>query len=194
MPIRICEIAPDDLPRYAEVLIAFRVASILRVQVVDRGVGGLRLVEQAVTPYTKDYDAHGHGWSPMRWLERLDVSNWGFFLVLDEERPVGGATVAHDTPGVDMLEGRTDLAVLWDLRVAPERRGKGIGRRLFRHAAEWARGKGCNQLKIETQNINVAACRFYARQGCELRAIDRQSYAGCPEIAHETMLIWSLDL
>jgi GNAT superfamily N-acetyltransferase len=93
-----------------------------------------------------------------------------------------------------MLEARTDLAVLWDLRVAPERRGEGIGRRLFVRAVEWARGRDCKQLKIETQNINVAACRFYARQGCELRAIDRQGYAGCPEVAHEAMLIWSLDL
>ena len=194
MSIGIREILADDLPRYAEVSITFRVESIFGVEVVDGGLGGFRLVEEVVEPYTKDYDALGHGWRPMRWLERFDVSNWAFFLALDDERPVGGATVAYDTPGVDLLGGRTDLAVLWDLRVAPERRGQGIGTRLFGHAAEWARERGCKQLKIETQNVNVRACRFYARQGCVLGSIDRYGYAGCPEVAHEAMLLWYLDL
>jgi GNAT superfamily N-acetyltransferase len=93
-----------------------------------------------------------------------------------------------------MLENRSDLAVLWDLRVQPEQRRKGIGRRLFQQAAEWARVQGCTQLKIETQNVNVPACRFYARQGCHLGAVLRYGYSGCPDVAHETMLLWYLDL
>lgn len=194
MSIRIREIGPEDLARYAEISIAFRVGSVFRVEAVDGGLGGFRLVEEAVEPYVKDYDAAGQGWDPMRWLKRLDVSNWGFLLAFGGEQPAGGATVAYDTPEVDMLEGRTDLAVLWALRVAPERRGEGIGGSLFERAVAWARERGCARLKIETQNVNVAACRFYARQGCELRATDRQGYAGCPEVAQEAMLIWSLDL
>ena len=59
---------------------------------------------------------------------------------------------------------------------------------------DWARKKGCRQLKIETQNVNVPACRFYARQGCELGAIHRYGYAGCPDVAHEAMLLWYLKL
>ena len=35
-----------------------------------------------------------------------------------------------------MLEGREDLACLWDLRVAPEYRGKGVGQKLFASAFE----------------------------------------------------------
>jgi len=49
-------------------------------------------------------------------------------------------------------------------------------------------------LKVETQNINVPGCRFYAKQGCELGAIHRYGYAGCPDIAHEAMLFWYLEL
>jgi GNAT superfamily N-acetyltransferase len=193
MSIQVREIPPEELPRYAEIPIAFRVESVFRVDAVDGGLGGFRLVEEAVEPYMKDYDALADE-RPTHWLRRFDVSNWGFFLALDEERTVGGATVACDTPGVDMLGGRTDLAVLWDLRVAPERRGQGIGSRLFGHVAEWARKRGCKQLKIETQNVNVRACRFYAKQGCTLGSIDRHGYAGCPEVAREAMLLWYLDL
>jgi ribosomal protein S18 acetylase RimI-like enzyme len=92
-----------------------------------------------------------------------------------------------------MLRERTDMAALWDIRVHPDWRGQGIGRRLFHAAARWARARGCRLLKIETQNVNVRACRFYQRMGCRLGAIDRYGYAE-PEYAHETVLLWYLDL
>ena len=113
---------------------------------------------------------------------------------MDGREMVGGATVAYDTPQVNMLDNRRDMAVLWDLRVRPDRRGEGIGKLLFRHAAAWARSRPCDWLKIETQNINVPACRFYASQGCELGAIHRFGYAGEPDVAHEVRLFWYLRL
>ena len=84
--------------------------------------------------------------------------------------------VAASTPGLALHEGRNDLAVLPDIRVAPARRGRGLGSQLFSAACGWARDQGLRQLKIETQNINVQACRFYARQDCELRAIHRHGF------------------
>jgi GNAT superfamily N-acetyltransferase len=85
------------------------------------------------------------------------------------------------------LEDRTDLAVLWDIRVAEGMRGRGLGTALFRTAEEWAREQRCRQLKVETQNINVPACRFYAKQGCVLGAIHRFAYPDFPE---EAQLLW----
>jgi GNAT superfamily N-acetyltransferase len=95
---------------------------------------------------------------------------------------------------VNLLEGRQDLAVLWDIRVRPDARGLGIGTALFRHAAAWARSKGCRQMKIETQNVNVPACRFYAHMGCELGMVHRFGYAAIPAVADEAMLFWYLKL
>ena len=93
-----------------------------------------------------------------------------------------------------MLVGRKDLAVLWDIRVHPDRRRSGIGTQLFKHAVKWAQSRGCTQLKIETQNINVPACEFYVKQGCHLGEINRYGYAGHQDVQHEVMLIWYLDL
>jgi len=104
---------------------------------------------------------------------------------------VGGATVTFDTPGLTMLEGRRDLSVLWDIRIAPNARGKGIGSALFEKVEAWARAQGCRQLKIETQNVNVRACLFYARHGCELRAVHHAAYPGLPE---EIQFLWYKDL
>ena len=102
--------------------------------------------------------------------------------------------MAFNTPGVHMLKGRKDLAVLWDIRVHPDFQRNGIGTKLFNYAAKWSREKGCRQLKIETQNVNVPACRFYAKQGCRLGVINRYAYAGHPKVGHEVMFIWYLEL
>ena len=194
MAFRIKKVDVDRLPEYGQVPIAFEVNSILRVELVDAGRGGIVLHEERVaTPYIKDYDAYETE-GPVRWSRRFDVSNWAFFLALDRKNIVGGAAVAVRTPGVHMLRGRSDLAVLWDIRVRPEARYRGAGTALFRRAARWSSQVGCRQLNMETQNINLPACRFYAGLGCQLTCIDRDAYAADPRVAHEVQLIWSLRL
>ncbi|HEX8671175.1 MAG TPA: GNAT family N-acetyltransferase, partial [Longimicrobium sp.] len=124
---------------------------------------------------------------PARWAKRFDVWNWGVLAARIGGRRVGGAVIAFNTPGVDMLEGRRDLAVLWDIRVAPDVRAQGVGTALFRAAETWARARRCAELKVETQNIDVPACRFYAKQGCVLAEANRGVY---PSLPHEVQLIW----
>ena len=128
MSIRYVQESTDVLSDYGNVSIAFTVRTKFLVEAVERGLGGWRLTEVPVDPpYVKDYDAQEE---PTRWL-RWDTSNWRIVSAYDGDRRVGGAVVAWDTPGVHMLEGRDDIAVLWDIRVQPEWRGKGIGSGLF---------------------------------------------------------------
>ena len=191
--MHIKHITPDRLSEYASIPIRFEVRAYFKVEPVDGGLGGICLVEEPCEPYIKEYDVDENA-GPLSWPRRFDVSNWAFFLAEEGGVPAGAATVAWNTAGVNMLEGRADLACLWDIRVRPEQRGKGVGARLFQTAVEWAREKGCIRLKIETQNINVPACRFYARMGAHLGQIHRYAYDHEPAVAHETMLIWYLDL
>lgn len=102
--------------------------------------------------------------------------------------------MACSTPGIHMLVERNDLAVLWDIRIHPAMRRRGIGTALFQHVSAWAHAHGYKRLKIETQNVNVPGCRFYASQGCTLGNIDRYGYLGHPEVENEVMLNWYLDL
>ncbi|MCL4527998.1 MAG: GNAT family N-acetyltransferase [Chloroflexi bacterium] len=192
MPIQINEINPALLDEYSRIPIRFEVKSIFAVELVDGGLGGILLHEKNVTPYSNDYDAHGK--TPSDWPHLFDVKNWGFFLAHDGNENVGAAAIAFNTNGVHMLEERSDLAVLWDIRVRPEVRGRGVGKKLFEHAANWSRQGGCHQMKIETQNVNVAACRFYRRMGCELGNIHRFGYAAIPAVSDEVMLNWYFNL
>jgi GNAT superfamily N-acetyltransferase len=189
MSLEIRQKAPTKraLSEHGKISIAFVVDRILAVTLADGGLRGVSLtVTPAADPYVKDYDAiEGEG--PARWAERFDVSNWGLIEAGRDGTRVGGAVIAWRTADLHMLGGRDDVAVLWDIRVAPEQRGAGVGSALFRAAESWASAHGCGWLKIETQNVNVAACRFYQRMGCTLGAIDRFAY---PELPGEVQLLW----
>jgi GNAT superfamily N-acetyltransferase len=158
---------------------------------MERGLGGIAFREQIVAhPYVKDYDAiEGEG--PERWLGQFDVTNWGLLAAYVDGQRIGGAVIAHDAANVDLLERRTDLAALWDLRVEPAMRRFGVGRALFSAAEVWARERRCTQLQLETQNINVPACRFYLNMNCWLRSIDRFAY---PNLPTEIRLLWIKEL
>ena len=177
------------LSDYGSVPIAFSTTTVLEVTWISNGLGGVRMVEAPLSqPLTKDLDED----EPVtRWASYGDISHWGIFGAFVDERRVGGAVVAHDTPGIHMLEGRQDLAVLWDIRVSPSVRRSGVGTRLLDHAIEYARACGCSVLKVESQNTNPAACHFYAKSGLQLGGLRRGGYAEYPD---EVQLLWYLDL
>ena len=179
------------LAEYARIPIGFTVDRVLDVTAPANAQGGFMTAERRLeTPYQKDYDAMD-GEGPLHWARRFDLSRWALFTARVGDRRVGGATVAFDTADLTMFEGRRDLTVLWDIRVTPDVRGRGIGSALFERVEAWALMKGCRQLKVETQNTHVGACRFYQRRGCELRVVNRGAYAALPE---EVQLLWYKDL
>ena len=191
MTIEVAEEPMSALSQYAGVPIVFTVDRVLDVTARVDGAGTFELSERRLeVPYEKDYDAiDGEG--PLQWARHFDLSNWAIFSARVAGRMAGGAAVAFDTPGVTLLEDRRDLAVLWDIRVTPNARRQGVGSALFERVEAWALRHGCRQLKVETQNTNVRACRFYERQGCQLRWIDRAAYPQRPE---EVQLLWYKDL
>lgn len=179
------------LAQYSLIPIAFEVRAIFDIVAEESDGTRFNLTEQHVaTPYLKDYDAVSRE-GPLQWAQRFDLSNWGLMAARFDGRYVGGAAVAYDTPGLEMLEGRSDLAVLWDIRVLPAMRRRGVGCALVQAVEAWACARGCRHLKVETQNINVAACRFYARQGFVLRTVHRGAY---PDFPDEIQLLWYKNL
>lgn len=187
----IIEESVEVLPEYSRVPIWFEVHSVFEVQLLDAGLKGLRLSERPVVPpWVKDYDA-SKGEGPTRWAGRWNISNWGVISAFVDGSRVGGCVIAYDTPGVQKLEDRKDIAALWDLRVAPHCRGKGIGGRLVEASIAWAKRRRCRMLKVETQNINVPACRLYAKHSFILGVVNRYAYAELPD---EVELVWYKEL
>ena len=181
MNVDVIEDPPSALNTYASIPSALLIEEVYDVYEEDAAPGGVQLVRRELTtPYIKDYDRPDSE-HPSRWAERFDVSKWGFLTGAIGGREVARAAVAWDERN----------AVLWDIRVAPAFQRRGIGSVVFRAAEDWARKRGALRLTVETQNVNVAACTFYARQGCTLESIHRFAYTAFPD---EVQLLWVKDL
>ena len=78
-----------------------------------------------------------------------------------------------------------------DIAVARGSRGKGIGTSLVEKAIAWAKQKGLGGLMLETQDVNLPACRFYAKLGFEIGAVDTMLYANFAS-KDEKAIFWYL--
>jgi streptothricin acetyltransferase len=187
MHVDIVEESPERLADYARVPIAFLVDATFDDHALDALARGDRAAPSPVpVPYEKDYDG-SPGHHPTDWPQRFDVSRWIILGAFHEMQRVGGAVVVVDDPAVDLLGGQPDAALLWDLRVAPAVRHRGVGSALLRAAEHAAVRRGARVLRVETQQINVAACRFYRRNGFSVEQVQRDAY---PDFPDEVQLLW----
>jgi len=97
--------------------------------------------------------------------------------------------------GIDCI-GRIRLRANWngfamieDIGIANSHRRRGVGAALLAQATEWARQNGYCGLMLETQDVNVSACRFYASNGFAIGGVDTRLYANFPT-ANEKAIFW----
>ena len=191
MPLAVSEEPLSALEDYARVSSAFLVERVLDVAEIPPRPGHFVMSERLIpAPFIKDYDASAAG-GPLSWPRRFDMSRWTILAARFEGQSAGWAAVAFEAADLIAPAATGRPAVLWDIRVTAAARHCGVGSALFGAVAALAKLKGCQELLAETQNINVSACRFYQRQGCELRAVSPGAY---PEYPGETQLVWALRL
>ena len=133
---------------------------------------------EPVAPYGKRYRTDP-GWDPAPWLAANPDA--AMFVALDYGEVAGYVMLSRDWTG---------LAQVDDLCVDRGRRRRGIGRALVAHAVDWARARSLPGIRLETQDVNVAACRLYAACGFVLHGFDRRLYAVDPAARSETALFW----
>lgn len=76
-----------------------------------------------------------------------------------------------------------------DIAVRGSARQKGVASSLIDHAQVWATQKNLKGLMLETQDINLAACRLYIKRGFILGSIDTMLYSNF-ESKDEKALFW----
>jgi streptothricin acetyltransferase len=79
-----------------------------------------------------------------------------------------------------------------DIAVDAACRKQGVGQALMKKAVEWAHQREMPGIMLETQDIRVAACRFYERFGFELGGFDRCLYRATLPGSDEIALFWYL--
>jgi len=187
--VSIGKINQSLLDDYSKISIKFWVDSLYQLIPIRHGLGGVRLTEVEVKPYEKDYDSIES--NPRHLLSKFNLANWRIVYVTEDGKMIAGAIIAYSTDGINMLKGKSDLAVLWDIRVNSDYRRLGLGSRIIDEVKRWAISRGFTRLKIETQNNNVKACNFYASQGATLTGYNMHYYNDYPE---EVQFIWSINL
>jgi len=97
------------------------------------------------------------------------------------------------------IAGQIILRVNWnryayieDIAVDVQFRRQGIGMELMTQARRWAQDLNLAGIMLETQNNNVAACRFYENCGFQLGGFDRYLYRGINKEIDEVALFWYL--
>lgn len=83
-------------------------------------------------------------------------------------------------------------AYIEDIKVDKKYRSLGVGRRLIEQAKQWAKESNMPGIMLETQNNNVAACRFYEKCGFVIGGFDFLVYKGIHEESDEVAMYWYL--
>lgn len=176
---------------YDSVQMVVHVKSHYVLNKINNGLGGFLMQEIPVEEYIKDLGVYERA---SEYANTFDISNWAFYMAFDDEIPIGAVTIASRTNNVNMLDDRDDLSVLWDIRVVDDYKRRGVGQHLFDLVVDWSRKHGLKQIKIECQNNNVPACKFYHKQGAVLSKIDEYAYYNDESAREEIQLIWYINL
>lgn len=174
--IRIERRGIEVLPDYEQISIAFEVETRLSLPALKIG----RFVEDSVEPFVKDYDLSEVD-RPTALPDRLGADRLLIWVAFHEDDLVGGAILYLPTD---------DQAMLIDIRVEACFRRGGIGRQIIGAVRDGAAQRQIPSIEIETQDTNVAACRFYSKLGATLIWMEPNGYPG---FSDEAKLIWSLE-
>jgi ribosomal protein S18 acetylase RimI-like enzyme len=121
--------------------------------------------------------------------EEIDYSSY----IDNPEKNVYFAFIEGQLAGQIILRKNWNgYAYIEDIAVDCSFRRQGVGQRLMVQAVEWARSKALPGIMLETSNVNVPACKFYAHFGFKLGGFDRYLYQAVMPGTQEVAMYWYL--
>lgn len=97
----------------------------------------------------------------------IDNSDKTVFFAYSDKECIGQIVLKRDWNRYAFIE---------DISVAKSARGQGVGTGLIQKAIEWAKNANLHGLALETQDNNLWACRFYAKCGFVIGAVNTMLY------------------
>lgn len=123
-------------------------------------------LERLPEPYVKDFRGEV---TPEDLENYTQIAAEGLsVLALENDHPVG--------IGLAGAQRWNGTLWIWEFHVRPEYQGQGIGRRMMDALAETGRAAGMRTMRVETQNTNVPAIRFYRKAGFGIESVDVSFY------------------
>lgn len=129
--------------------------------------------------YTKMYPA-----DDCNYLDYINSSKKTIYLAYDNGDCIGQIILKKDW---------NQYAFIEDICVCKAYRGQHVGSALIQKAIEWAKEKNLCGLALETQDNNLLACRFYAKCGFTIGAVNTMLYKNFDKPwSDETAIFWYL--
>jgi ribosomal protein S18 acetylase RimI-like enzyme len=111
--------------------------------------------------------------------QHLDAETVRRYAAMARQGHSFGAYIGEECVGIALTELHTWNASLWvqEFHVAPEYRGRGVGRRLMDTLTAHARTCAVRCIVCETQTSDVPAIQFYRAMGFFMDGIDLSYYS-----------------
>src|SRR5258706_11734323 len=152
-----------DIPNLPQIRPTYRTSTILAVERIGEGIStGWQLREHhLLQPFDKGslYDFNSTAQETVR--ERLSRPDDTYQRIAEFNGRLIGLLELD-------IQYWNNTVTLSNLMIDIDFRQQGLGRRLWHRALDFARQCDVRAIMIETQNTNLAACKFYARMGCHL--------------------------
>lgn len=104
---------------------------------------------------------------PLDYAVYIDNPDKTVFFAYSDAECIGQIILKRDWNGYAFIE---------NLGVVKSARGQGVGSCLIQRAIEWAKNSALKGLALETQDNNLLACRFYAKCGFVIGAVNTMLY------------------
>ncbi|MGG2072570.1 GNAT family N-acetyltransferase [Lysinibacillus irui] len=125
-------------------------------------------------PYVKKYED-----------DEIDIS-----YIEDDRKAVFFYYVDNNCVGqIKLCSNWNGYGLIEDIAVKSAYRKNGVGTALINQAMKWAKENNLCGLMLETQDINVSACYFYAKNNFVIGAVDTMLYSNFPS-ANELAIFW----
>ncbi|CAG7646567.1 GNAT family N-acetyltransferase [Paenibacillus allorhizosphaerae] len=96
-------------------------------------------------------------------LEEIRNDPNQYCVVYDDEGRVIGTVLLHIC--LDPMYGKRPFALVENVVVDPNSRGKGVGNKLFGHLEQCCRERDCTEMLLLSSSYRAEAHRFFERQG-----------------------------
>lgn len=119
------------------------------------------------------------------YTDEIDIS-----YIEDDRKAVFFYYVDNNCAGqIKLRSNWNGYGLIEDIAVKNAYRKNGVGTALINKAMEWAKENNLCGLMLETQDINVSACYFYAKNNFVIGAVDTMLYSNFPS-ANELAIFW----
>lgn len=116
--------------------------------------------------------------------EYIDNENKNIYFALENQALLGQIVLQRSW---------NHYVYVYDLAVAKNARGRGVGTSLLKRAEAWGKEGGLKGLYLESQDDNLLACRFYQHYGFTIGGVNTMLYQNFEEpYKHQTAVYWYL--